>query len=182
MVETKKMKDKIVIFFKASNIKNLEVKKIVSEYKYFLGGFYTIPIKNGNETLEYKLVLISGKERTLAGKNFTSSVYLNKYSIDIDTIENFAITEIENSIKDKKIILIDEFGAFFLKSEKFLNLMLKLMTSEHPVLVWARDIKEIRKTFEKMDNILIFDLEIENENKVRKELENWLCEKIKQLR
>jgi len=172
-------KNKIVIFCKSTNLKENLVKKIISNHKYFLCGFYTAAVKDKDKIAAYNIISTNGIERTLAGKNFLSSVYLNKYSIDIAAIDEFAVNEIENSLKSKKIILIDEFGSFFLKSQKFINTMIKLFNSDVPAIIMARKIKEIHSTFKNIDNVEIVEINDKNYINTIKNIELWIYNRIK---
>jgi len=180
MVKTKMTdNNKVIIFFKSTNIKENLTKKIITNYKYFLCGFYTIPVKENDKTICYDIVSINGNKKILAGKNFISSIYLNKYSINISAIDEIALNEIENSFKNKKIILIDEFGSFFLKYQKFIDIMIKLFNSDVPAIIMARKINEIYSTFKNIDNVLIFEINEKNYTEIFQKIELWIYNRIK---
>ncbi|MFQ3676108.1 MAG: nucleoside-triphosphatase [Endomicrobiia bacterium] len=155
-------------------------KKIIDVYKNIIVGFYTEEILKNNSRIGFKIINSNNESSIFAlkhGENidvYNGTIkHYKKYDIFIDNLEKVGIDYIEQQFNDNnKLFLIDEVGSMEMLSERFCNLVVKLLNSDKKVILTLRantntfieDIKKIsfskiivlqRNTFDKVYNELI---------------------------
>jgi len=98
------------------------------------GGFYTEEITQDNERAGFKIKTLDGKEGILAKKGLESKYRLGKYGINIKDLEEIGVEAIEEALKTKKIIIIDEIGKMEFFSEKFKDIAFRALDSDKRVI------------------------------------------------
>jgi len=98
------------------------------------GGFYTEEIIQNNERTGFKIKTLNGKEGILAKKGLESKYRLGKYGINIKDLEEIGVEAIEQALKTKEIIIIDEIGKMEFFSEKFKDTISKILDSDKRVI------------------------------------------------
>ena len=159
------------------------VKKIIDVYKNIIVGFYTEEILKSNSRIGFKIINSNNETSVFALKHGENAGIYNgtikhykKYDVFIDNLEKVGIDYIEQQFTDNnnnnKLFLVDEVGAMELLSEKFCNLIVKLLNSDKKVILTLRantntfieDIKKIsfskivvlqKNTFDKVYDELI---------------------------
>jgi len=118
-------------------------------------GFYTEEILEQGKRVGFSLKTFSGRTGVLSHIDFKSKLRVAKYRVSLTDLEEIALPEIEEGIKQKNVILIDEIGKMELFSAKFRQIVLQILNSNlsflgtivyahHP---WADQIKK-RKDIE----------------------------------
>jgi nucleoside-triphosphatase len=93
-------------------------------------GFYTDEILKQGKRVGFAIRTFSGKTGILSHIDFKSRLKVGRYRVSLTDLEEMALPEIEEGIKKKEIILIDEIGKMELFSEKFKNMVLKTLDSD----------------------------------------------------
>ena len=153
------------------------IKKWISEILSQAGGFYTEEIREKNKRIGFKIKTIDGKEGFLAeiGKG---KYNVGKYMVNLEIFEEIGVKTLEEKLNNESIkyIVIDEIGKMELFSEKFKEVVKKIIKSDKNVIgviTMAKNefIEELKKydikiieVNEKNRNILL--------NKKLKEIEN----------
>ena len=118
-------------------------------------GFYTEEILEEGKRAGFAIQTFTGKTGVLAHVDFKSKLRVARYKVSLTDLEEMALPEIEEGIKQKNIILIDEIGKMELFSAKFRQDVMRILNSKlsflgiivythHP---WADEIKK-RKDIE----------------------------------
>lgn len=99
------------------------------------GGFYTIEIKNheGQRT-GFECITLNGAEVRLADIYSDSQIRLSRYGLDIKGFEEIAIAAMEEALKTKQVLIIDEIGPMQFFSEKFKQVLDTVFGSEKIVI------------------------------------------------
>jgi nucleoside-triphosphatase len=111
------------------------VKSLAEAYPDFFGGFYTEETPGGVLVIK----TLGGAERAFASKNAADLaggrvVKLKKYRIDPDALEDVAVPAADESVKSKKITILDEIGSMDVLCEAFRIGVLRWLASESRVL------------------------------------------------
>jgi len=125
------------------------IKQVVADLKGKAGGFYTGEIRGQGVRLGFRLVTLDGQETVLAHVDFPGRYRVGKYGVDVDGLEKVGVPALEEAIKQRDVIVIDEIGKMELFSNRFREIVLEAVHSGKPVLgtimlkphPWADDIK-----------------------------------------
>lgn len=152
--------------------KTTVIKKLVNLMKDKAIGFWTEEFRDSktNKRLGFKVITTDGKISTLADKNLTSPFKVGSYGVNIKDFEEVVIPLLEKAIMQKnKIIIIDEIGKMELFSEKFLNLIKKIVfSSDYSIIatIPIKDIHPVVASLRKLENINLIEITTENRDKV----------------
>ncbi len=106
-----------------------EIIKWANEKGVTVGGIITPEIKKGNTRIGFKVIdVLTKKEGIFAYTRIKKGLKFGKYKVDIETFEEISLPAIQESLKKAEIIVIDEIGKMELLSEKFRNMLSKLLT------------------------------------------------------
>ena len=125
------------------------VRQAVKELKGKAGGFYTEEIRVQGTRLGFKLITLDDQEAVLAHVDFQSRYRVGKYGVDIDALERVGVPALEEAVRQRDVIVIDEIGKMELFSNRFREVVLEAVQSGKRVLgtimlkpdPWADDIK-----------------------------------------
>ena len=70
-----------------------------------------------------------GKKAALAEKGLNSPCRLGKYGINCENLDKIGVAAVEEALKSKEIIVIDEIGKMELFSQKFSDVVMKALNS-----------------------------------------------------
>ncbi len=144
---------KILITGKPRAGKTTLLKKICEKLKnqgLKINGFFTGEIREKGKRVGFFVENLKGEKEIFAHINIKSEFKVGKYGVNISALEKIGIPEIENAIKNKNLLLVDEIGKMELFSEKFkesvktafdseIQIIATISISPHPF------IKEIKK-------------------------------------
>ena len=99
------------------------------------GGFFTEEIREQGERVGFMIQTIpEGRRALLARKDFQSCFRVGSYGVNTKALEDLGCQLIEESLQNKKIVIIDEIGKMELLSARFRNVLLEALNSSHKVL------------------------------------------------
>lgn len=145
--------------------------RVAGNLKKPYAGFYTEEILESGHRVGFSLQTFSGKTGILSRIDFKSRLRVGKYGVSLTDLEEIALPEIEEGIKQKQIIFIDEIGKMELYSAKFRQVVLQALNSNLPFVgtivhtahPWADQIKQ-RKDVE------IVEVTPENRDRLAQEI------------
>ncbi len=114
--------------------KTTAVKGILSALGIEPGGFYTEEIRVGRERKGFMIKTFGGKSGILAHVDNRGSPRVGKYGVDVESFETSALRELEDTISNGQLVVIDEVGKMELFSQRFRELVLKALDGPVPVL------------------------------------------------
>jgi nucleoside-triphosphatase len=125
------------------------VKQAVVELKGKAGGFYTEEIRVQGARLGFKLITMDGRETVLAHVDFRGRYRVGKYGVDVDGLDWVGVPALEEAVRQRDVIVIDEIGKMELFSKRFREVVLEAIHSGKPVLgtimlnphPWADEVK-----------------------------------------
>ena len=112
------------------------IKKIVMEFgidNFF--GFWTEEIRENKRRVGFKMVATWGEEDLLAGVNVRTPYRVGKYFIlkeNLDKFSSYMLGKID--LYKNKVVVIDEIGPMEFYSEKFKQLVEKVLNEDYKVL------------------------------------------------
>lgn len=138
--------------------KTTVIKKVAELLKDKIIGFWTEEQRDlkTDKRVGFKIITTDGDIATLASKTLHSPFKVGSYGVNIKEFEAVVIPLLEKAIEQRdKIIVIDEIGKMELFSEKFVNLVKKIIFTDnfnilatipsrdvHPVVGLIRRLKE----------------------------------------
>ncbi len=124
-----------------------------------VAGFYTQEIRQNNVRKGFSWKRLDGAEGTLAHVDIKSRFKVGKYGVDVEGFEKSVVPILDVGRENIELFVIDEIGKMECFSEKFVNAVRRLFTSEKPVLATVAMkgtglISEVKK----YSNIKLFNL------------------------
>ncbi|NSW76436.1 MAG: hypothetical protein HPY68_06625 [Candidatus Atribacteria bacterium] len=162
---------RIVILGKPGVGKTTLVKTVIESFPGCFRGFYTEEIREGRERVGFRIKTLSGKEGILAKRDQPSPFRIGRYGVLLQDLETMGIPEIEDAIRGKSPLLLDEVGKMEFCSFRFRQALfqawdvvpLLLVTSCFPPLPEFRDLLE-------SEAVKKFVLDRENRNRLGREI------------
>lgn len=108
--------------------------EIIKKLNLDVGGFYTQEIREKGIRKGFKIITFNGKEGILAHVNIKSPYWVSKYGVNIKDLEEIGVKSILDSLKENKIIVIDEIGKAEMFSEKFREAVISALNSKNKIL------------------------------------------------
>ncbi len=141
--------------------------RVAKDFAGEVGGIITKEIRSGGTRAGFRLEdLSTGKRGLLSHVKKCSGPSVGKYSVCLDQLNSIASRAIEEGLKEKDLLIVDEIGPMELKSETFIQGVKRVLDAEidclftvhrrssHPLL---RRIKEnfelIKLTKENRDTV-----------------------------
>lgn len=128
------MKKHILLTGKPGIGKTSVIKKIIPMFGSDAGGFFTEEIRVIDRRTGFRIVTLDGEEGLLAHVDCNSNYKVGKYRVDLDSFERVTIPALENAVKNKQIIVIDEIGKMELFSTKFREMVNNILDGEKSLL------------------------------------------------
>ena len=114
--------------------KTVLIKEVLAKIKVKAGGFYTEEIRIGGVRQGFRIVTLDGEEAVLAHTNISSPYHVSKYKVDIDSLDEFAVSAVHQALKKSDLIVIDEIGKMELLSSQFKEVVSQAIDSGKKVL------------------------------------------------
>ncbi len=116
--------------------KTTMIKKIINEIgPDRCGGFYTEEIRDTSNRIGFKCVSLDGESQEIANVYSNSSIRIGRYGMDISSFENVALKSVRDSLKSKKITVIDEVGFMQMLSVPFQQMIYSVVSENNHVVV-----------------------------------------------
>jgi len=156
-------------------LKGRLIARLVSNYSYWLGGFYTQEIRSGSAREGFMLKTPGGRSEIMASKSIMSPVSFNKYGVSLPALDGLAAESLAAARKERKIALIDELGPLTLESKKLAAAALETLASDTPCLAtFRKNAKKFEEPFIKMSNTRVLDLDAAGLSGVLARLDDWM--------
>ncbi len=110
------------------------IKEAITGLAGRAGGFYTEEIRNQGTRLGFRLVTLDGQEATLAHISFDKHYRVGKYGVDVDSLERVGVSALQQAVRERDLIVVDEIGRMELFSAKFRETVLQIINSGKRVL------------------------------------------------
>lgn len=113
------------------------IRRVVEQLreKLNIGGIYTEELREGGERRGFAIVdIATGRRGILAHVALQGGPRLGKYRINLKGIEEVAIPAIEEALRTKDLVVIDEVAPMELKSPGFVRVVEELLESPKPLL------------------------------------------------
>jgi nucleoside-triphosphatase len=110
------------------------IRRVAEQLTRPYAGFYSEEILKQGQRVGFAIRTFYGQIGVLSHIEIKSGPKIGKYGVNLTDLEQIALPEIEEGIKQKKIILIDEIGKMELFSEKFKNIVMKILDSDSCLL------------------------------------------------
>lgn len=167
------MNKNLILTVNSQNLKSFFIKKIISNYKYWLDGIITCEIRNNGQREGYEIKTLKGEKAVLASVKILSDISFNKYAVNISALE-VALKAVKDAMDEEKIILIDEVGSITLLSDKFIEEVRQALSSRIPVLLIVRSgAKIFLKTLSSMSETKVYNMDKNNYSEVEKKVDKW---------
>ena len=138
-------------------------------------GFLTEEIREGRDRVGFRLKTLEGTSGILASKKMAGPPRLNKYGVDLKTLEGLGLTALEKGLREKKLLVIDEIGSMEILSEKFRRTVVECLNSPLPVLATIRlRAQPFTDSIRKMPETQIWELTRENYAETKRRLREWI--------
>jgi nucleoside-triphosphatase len=143
------------------------LNQITKDLKNSAGGFYTEEMLKDNKRIGFKIKTLDGKEGILAKEGLKGRYRLGKYGVNLQDLEKVGIEAIEQAIKEKEIIVIDEIGKMELFSPKFKDAVLKALDSGRRVIgVIHRQNSGFLNAIKNRQDVLVLELNFDNRKEI----------------
>lgn len=157
------MKKHILLTGKPGIGKTTVIKKIAPLLGTEAGGFFTEEIRVMERRMGFRVVTLDGEEDVLAHVECNSNYKVGKYRVDLDSFERVAMPALENAIKHKSIIIIDEIGKMELFSMKFRALVSNILDGEKSLLCVIKENNDaFTDTIKKRKDVTVVTVNYEN--------------------
>jgi nucleoside-triphosphatase len=103
------------------------------------GGVITVPIRQGDSVVGYRVRTPDGREGTIAHIAGASLYRAGKFKVNVPEIDAVAVPAIREALRSNLVVLIDEVNKMCLFSEKFRQAVLEAMDSDRHVVVTLQD-------------------------------------------
>jgi nucleoside-triphosphatase len=147
------------------------IKKLSEELKHLHpAGFYTEEIREEGVRKGFELISLDGKKGLLSHKDIKSPYRVGRYKVDIESFENFLNSvPFFNSLN--RLVIVDEIGKMECLSDRFKNLLKKILDSEKLVIATiplksGGFIEKIKKR----PDVILFELKESNRNDLPPEI------------
>ncbi len=151
------------------------VRQAVAGLREKAGGFYTEEIRVQGTRLGFKLITLDGQETVLSHVDFRGRYRVGKYGVDIEALDRVGVSALEEAIRQRDVIVIDEIGKMELFSSRFREAVQKAINSGKQVLgtimlnphPWADELK-------RQPQVRLVEVTREAHSRVLADIKNWL--------
>lgn len=137
---------KIILTGRPGVGKTTIIRKVIEILKEKAIGFWTEEFRDlkTNTRQGFKVVTTDGKTCNLAAKDLKSPHRVGSYGVNVKEFESLVIPLLEKAIKLKDhIIVVDEIGKMELFSEKFVDLIRKIIFNSNYNIIATIPIKDV---------------------------------------
>ena len=149
--------------------KSTAIRKIIHQVGADrFAGFYTEEIRDLNDRIGFQCASVDGEKQEIASVNNTSSVRVGRYGVDVNGFESFAVRTLENALRAKKIIVIDEIGFMQMCSVPFQQMVFRIFTEGNHLVLGTVPLDNHPQidNIKKLDGVTIVELHEHNRDQV----------------
>ena len=151
------------------------IKQAIAGMREKAGGFYTEEIRRGGVRQGFRLVTLGGEETILAHVDIHSPYRIGKYGVDTDSLDKVGVSALNQAVKERQVVVVDEIGKMELFSANFRETAWQTVNSGKKVLgtimfkanPWADAIK-------RQPQVNLVEVTRVNRQRVLEELLLWL--------
>lgn len=103
------------------------IMKILEELSLKAKGFFTEEIREKGVRKGFKIRTLDGQEGILAHVDSTSPKRVGKYGVNVEEFEHIGVRALEEALEQESPVVIDEIGKMELYSERFREILLKVL-------------------------------------------------------
>jgi nucleoside-triphosphatase len=143
------------------------VETVAREFSRVAGGFTTNEIREHGVREGFRITTLDGTSAVLAHVDLSGQVRVGKYGVDVAAFERLALPALQDAIRSRRILVIDEIGKMELASKRFCDIVLKALDS--PAIVLATVMERhhpFADQIKRRPDVEIFNLTLENRNNV----------------
>ncbi len=113
----------------------ITVKERLESHGVKIGGIRTPEVRSGGRRIGFEVEdLLTGERVLFASVNYRDVPRISKYGVRIDLFEKVAIPALENSMRECDLVLVDEIGKMELLSDRFVDVVRRLWSSDRAAL------------------------------------------------
>jgi nucleoside-triphosphatase len=151
------------------------IKQAVAELKGKAGGFYTEEIRSQGVRQGFRLVTLDGKTAVLAHLYFHSPYRVSKYGVDVESLDKVGVAAIDQAVRERDLVVIDEIGKMELFSAKFRETVLGILKSQKRLLATIMlSPNPCADAIKRQPQVNLVTLTRANYYQVLEELRDWL--------
>ncbi len=109
------------------------IEKLIKQIRMPVTGFFTREIREKGRRVGFSITTLDGKEGVLAREDSKSRSKVGKYGVNLDQLDQIAVSSIIASASDQ-IVIIDEIGKMECSSPLFRQTLIKTLDSENLVI------------------------------------------------
>ncbi|MBW2039941.1 MAG: NTPase [Deltaproteobacteria bacterium] len=110
--------------------KTTVVQKVLKGVYLKAGGFFTQEMRKGGKRVGFSLKTLEGEEGVLAHIDYKGRCRVGKYVVDLPLFEAMALPALEEGLREKELIIIDEIGKMELFSQRFQEMVKQILDQE----------------------------------------------------
>jgi nucleoside-triphosphatase len=114
--------------------KTTVIQKVISRIEISAGGFYTHEIREGGlrqgRRIGFSLRTLDGAEGILAHIDHPIKDRVGRYGVDLAFFEAVALPSLEQALRERELIVIDEIGRMELLSRRFQEMVMRIMDQD----------------------------------------------------
>jgi nucleoside-triphosphatase len=147
------------------------INEVLRSFKGDFGGFYTKELRRQNQRYAFEIITFDGKRALLASCDIKSKFRVGRYGVNIENFEKTALSSLDDALKNKDLVVIDEIGKMELFSERFKRIVLSCLNSEKMVLATITLAKiDFVEEIKAREDVQIFTLTISNFSEIKKKV------------
>jgi nucleoside-triphosphatase len=151
------------------------IKQAIAEFKGQAGGFYTEEIRSQGVRQGFRLVTLDGKTAALAHLYLHSPYRVSKYGVDVESLDKVGVAAINQAIKERDLVVIDEIGKMELFSAKFREAVLAILKSQKRLLATIMlSPNPCADAIKSQPQVNLVTVTRDNHYQVLEELRDWL--------
>lgn len=114
----------------------VKVIEMLEEGENKVGGMVTEPIVKHNRRVGfYVMDWMTKKKDILAHIDYDSKIVVGRYKVNLEALENVGVSAIETAADECDIVIIDEVGRMEVESEKFVDIVKKILEEDKPLIL-----------------------------------------------
>lgn len=154
------------------------IQDALSRFKLSAGGFYTRELREEGNRKGFEITTLDGISATLAHVDIKGPPRVGKYGVDLKSLEQVGVPAIQDAIKHRDLVIVDEIGKMELLSQSFRDAIMEVIESGKPLLgtvmlkshPWADKVKGL-------NGVETVFLDKDNREDVRKRIASWIKER-----
>ena len=114
--------------------KSTLIRKIIENLNCTLDGFFTEEKKEKGKRTGFFITDFLGNREILAHLDLNSPFRAGYYGVNVEAFETIGYPALRRALEIADLIVIDEIGEMEMDSEKFCEMLVKVFTSDKPLL------------------------------------------------